>query len=80
MYVWEPHKDNERLPNSQAIEAYMPFWAKKKGVGIWGYSGEGDNSQKDSKSKYLVNKCLLCHAEAMGHKEDVEQTDPARLP
>ena len=44
MFIWEPYELNERLPNSQAIEASMPFWAKKKRVGIWGFKGKEDDS------------------------------------
>ena len=29
-YLWEPCKDNEMLPDSQAVEAYMPFSVKKE--------------------------------------------------
>lgn len=51
-YVREPYKDNERLLNCKAIEAYVPFWAEKKRVGIWGSKGKKDNSQEDAKSKW----------------------------
>lgn len=33
MYVWQTHKGNERVHNSQAVEAYMPFRAKKE-IGV----------------------------------------------
>ena len=62
MCVQDPHKDM-RLKGIQAIEAYMPSWVKEKGVRVWGFKGEEDNAQEDEKSKYLVNKCLPCHAD-----------------
>ena len=62
------HK-NMRSIGSQTIEAYMPFWAKEKGLGVWDCKGEEDNSQEVGKSKGLVNKCLLFHAETMGHRD-----------
>lgn len=43
-----------QLPDSQAIEVSMPFWALK-GVVVWGVKGEEDNSQEDGKIKCLVN-------------------------
>lgn len=46
-----------RLKGNQAIEAYIPSWAKK-GVTACGVKGEEDNSQVDEKSKGL-----LCHAD-----------------
>lgn len=69
-----------RLPGSQAAKAYMPSRAKEKGVGVWGFKGKEDNSQKDGKSKCLVNKCLPCSAETMGHRKHFHQTGPAKLP
>lgn len=63
MHIWELHRDNEKLPNSLEIEAYMLFWAKKEVVGVWGSRGGEDNSQEDGKSKYLINKCFPCHAQ-----------------
>lgn len=40
-----------RLPSSQVIEADRPFEAPEKGVSIWGFKGEEDDSQEDGKSK-----------------------------
>lgn len=51
----------ERFSNSQAIEAYTPFLAKEKDVGVWVFKGEENNSPEDGKNKCSVNKCLLCH-------------------
>ena len=52
-----------RLQDSQAIDAYMPSCTKEKGVGVWDFKGEENNSWEDEKSKSLVNKCLLCLAD-----------------
>lgn len=79
MYVQEIHRDNERFPNRQAVEAHMPFWAKEKGVGVCSFKRKEDNSQKDGKSKYLVNKCSPCHSETVD-TEDFEQIGPAGFP
>lgn len=40
MYIWESQELNERLPKSQAIEAYRPFWAKKKRGRMRGFQGK----------------------------------------
>ena len=45
-----------------------------------GFKGKKDNSQENGKSKCLVNKCLLYHAETMEHREHFEQIGPAELP
>lgn len=45
-YVLGPHK-KMGITTSQATEASMSFWAKKKGLGIWDFEGEKDHVQKD---------------------------------
>lgn len=45
-----------RPTGNQAIEAYMPFWAKGKGMGVWDHKGMEDTF-------------IGCHAESMGHRE-----------
>ena len=52
-----------RLQGSQAIEAYLPSWAKEEEVGAWSLDGEEDNSQEDKKNKCLVNVVLPCCAD-----------------
>ena len=59
-----------RLIDFQTVEAYVQSWTKQKGVGVWDFKGEKDNLQEDGKSKCLVSRCLLGHAEKMGHRED----------
>lgn len=54
-YIWEHHK-TIRLTSSQAIEAKE---RDKDGV----FKREKSNSQEGGKSKCLVNRCLLCHAD-----------------
>lgn len=44
---------------------------------VWGFKEKEDNSQDDGKSKHLVSKCSPCPWEAVGHREDFEQTNPA---
>ena len=56
------------MRGSPTTEAYMSSWAQEKGIGIWVFKGEEENSQQDEKSKCLVNKCLPYHAD----KSDVE--------
>ena len=51
------------LSSSQVIEAYIPSWAKEKGLGVWGFKEEENNSREDEKSKCLVNRCLPGHAD-----------------
>ena len=59
----------------------MPFWAKEKGVGIWHFKGEKNNSLEDGKSKYLVtNICTLCHVKTMRHKEELDLQAQPRSP
>ena len=36
--------------DSQAIEVYMPIWAKEKGEGVWEFKGEEETSPEDGKS------------------------------
>lgn len=60
-----------RPTGSQAIEAYLPSKAREEGVEVWGLKGKEDNSQKMKKNKCLVNKCLLCHPETMGHEKEL---------
>ena len=48
MYIWQLHKIR-RPPVNQAVEAYMPFRAKEKGLQVWDCKGEEDNSQEDEK-------------------------------
>ena len=56
-------------PRSQVIEAFMPSWAKEKGVGIWGFKEEEDNSQEDGKSQRLgTNVCLATQMSLLGIK------------
>lgn len=79
MYVWEPHKDM-RLLNGEAIKAYMPSWAREKGVRVWNFKGEEHTSQEDGKSKGLVNKWLPYLEETKKHREDFEQASLAKFP
>ena len=53
MYVQEIHRDNERFPNRQAVEAHMPFWAKEWN-GASDFKGEEGNSQDNN--GYLVQR------------------------
>lgn len=39
--------DNKRTPGSQSFEAYVPSWAKGKGIGICGFKGKEENSEED---------------------------------
>ena len=34
----------------QAVEVYMPIWAKEKGVGVRDFKGEEENSPENGKS------------------------------
>lgn len=47
-YRQELHK-NRRFLGSQAIKAYVVFWAKEKGLGIWDFKEETNDLQKDMK-------------------------------
>lgn len=58
----------------------MPPQAKEKGVGIRAFIGKEDNSQEVRKSNCFIKKCFSCYAETMEHREDFEQTDPAKRP
>ena len=51
----------------------MPSYTKEKGSRVWGFKGNKDISQVNGKSKCLVNKCLSCHADTMGHRMEFEQ-------
>ena len=62
-----------RPTGGQAIEAYMPSRVKEKGIGIWDLTGRKATHRKVKKSKCSVNKCLLGHAETMGHREEFSQ-------
>ena len=55
---------HERLPESQATEAFMPSWTKEKKGRRWNVKGEEDNSQENGKRKYLLRKCLSHHAKS----------------
>lgn len=57
-------------PGSQAIEAYMPYGVKEKGIELWDFSRRKTINSKMKKSKCSVNKCLLGHAETMVHREE----------
>lgn len=41
---------------SQAVEVYMPSFAKEKSIKVGNFKGEEDHLQEDGKGKYLVNK------------------------
>lgn len=56
---------------SQAIEAYMPVWAKQK-IGVWNIKRKEGKSQEYGKNKCLVNKCLSCQPETAGYREEFE--------
>ena len=71
--------DDESFPNRQAVEAHMPFWAKEKEMGVCSFKRKEDNSQKDGKSKYLVNKRSPCHWETVD-TDRTEQIGPASFP
>lgn len=51
-YVQVSHK-NLRLKDSQAIETYIPSWAKERD-GVCPFKGEEDTVVEEEKSKYLV--------------------------
>ena len=84
MFIYEFYELNERLPNSQAIEASMLFWAKKKRVGIWGFKGKEDDSQEDGKGERLANKLFSCQEETMDmrglEQRSIPSTPPADHP
>lgn len=50
-----------------------------KGIGVWGFKGKEDHSQKDGKSKCLANICFWGHEETMGHRKEVGQRGPANF-
>ena len=45
----------------------MPSGKKEKAVKVQDLQGEENNLQEDEKIKCLVNKCLSCYSETMGH-------------
>lgn len=49
------------------VEAYVPFWTKKREVGVWDFKGEAGNSQVDEKEQRCGKQILLGHPESMGH-------------
>lgn len=51
----------------------LPCHPKLRRMGL---QREADNSEEDE-NKYMVNKCLSCHAETVGHREAFEQIGPA---
>lgn len=65
-----------RPTGSQAIEAYIPVlckvWCEKK-VEAWDFKKEKNSSQEYGTGKCFINKCLPCHAETIGHREDFKQ-------
>ena len=79
MCIQEPHKDNEKLPDIQAIEAYCHSELRRRSRGL-GLQREEKQFTGDGKSKCLVNKCLSCRAEKVAHREDFEQTGSAEFP
>lgn len=40
----------ERLSVMQAFEVYMQSWAKEKGLGIWAFKCQENNSQENIKA------------------------------
>lgn len=45
-----------KVAGSQGFEAYLPPWAKGKGIGVWGFKGK-DNSSQEDENKCEVKPC-----------------------
>ena len=64
---------NTGLRTSQAIGTYMLSERRRKGQRVRTSKGRKTKDlQEDGEKKGLENKCLVCHTEAMGHREDFD--------
>ena len=52
------HK-NMRPKTYWAVEAYMPFWTKKREAGLWDFKGKDGNLQVDDEEQECGNQILL---------------------
>lgn len=61
LYIQKPPK-NMRLPTVGRLGLIYHLELRRRGRGL-GLQMQKDNSQKDKKSRCLINKCLPCHAD-----------------